>query len=213
MAVHFTFEDSATPMIDALLVLHQGYALEALGAAGGHLRKAIRAEILNVTSNWAFTIDDNGTYVPYITGDTRMGMHRYSHKTGAMTSPSSMANFVTSYIDEKNLMAVVGGVHRSSPQNKYRDGKIVGSFFLGGVGRNSLAILEKVNYGSMGTSAGFDYQTKSPIRNPTFKARFFINKGKSRGLSRATQAVTERYSKAFKSLDAVNIQPRIKRIA
>ena len=172
--------------------------LEQSSKAGSKIQKAVRARFLQSTTEWS------QQYITYKNGKKRRVLmqgaiagkgfvmsksefglgRRVSHsKMQNSDSPSNMARFITSFTMQTTGTTIVGGTHKSFTPPKIRNGKIVGTMGrVKGVSKQTLAILEKLNYGTTNTEHS-DYfrwhNGKESIENfkGKWKPRHFFEKG------------------------------------
>lgn len=174
-------------VLSSILVISKESLIEQSSKAGSYGRDAIRVEFRKSSTQWKqeYTTDKNGRKRRVL---TKKNMARYklgkriSHQNqGEMASPASMENFITSFTMETTGTTVIGGTHKSFRPNKIRNGKIVGTLGrVGGVSQQTIAILEKLNYGRRGK-----YGDKLAWYNGKESIKQFENKWKPRGFIEA----------------------------
>ena len=153
---------------DLLVGLHsisKGIMLEQSSKAGNIAREAVRREFRKSTTEWtqAYETDKNGNKRRVLRKGSIAGGNFVMAKTnfqlgkrikhrrkGGLDNPPNMANFITSYTHETTGTTVVGGKHKSFTPNKIRNGEIVGTLpRVGGVSKQTISILEKLNFGNL----------------------------------------------------------------
>lgn len=121
--------DKAIPMLNELIEVAPTSANEALSKLGSKLRAdMIRHSQGFGSANFGSKIE-NGTrrLISSKEGGSKQIFSRYSHKTGELDSPDSMAELIRSYLSEENHSLSVGFMgQKAFTPTKFRDGKIVG---------------------------------------------------------------------------------------
>lgn len=146
--------------------------IEQSSKAGDLARKSIRAEFRKQTTEWDKEYRD-GKLVAF-KKQSRLGQ-RLSHKTQKQDDPKSMENFIQSFTHATTGTTVVMGSFKGHRPLKIENGEVKGYLnYQPGVGRNSIAILEKLNSGeksetynanfAKGTIKG-QFQGKQPYKN------------------------------------------------
>ena len=212
MAIKLEIFDGTIPLLDEIAKVNNGAANEALSVAGTIVRNAIRTEFkLSQKHSW-FQRVINGKRTIFISDRAnKIFGKRFSHSNGRVENPANMFNFITSYLDERNNLVVIGGKHKAFRASRYEDGVKVGTFGrVAGVSQKTHAILIKLNSGvltdefkQIGSSRG------NPLfRNANYKARGFIERGRARGLVMAVPAIRKRYEQIIgKRINNADGQP------
>lgn len=203
MSVKIEIYDATTPLLEKIALLSRGVALESLSVAGSKIQKAARSALRSHSHNWFQYVRDGKVIIKKEENALRELGLRMSHSSGDAANPSSMANFITSYLNEKSLLVVVGGRHKSLTPTKFDNGEAVGKMGrVSGVSKQSQAILHKLNTGertitdkSGNIQHTWDGQTKSMRRfqNAKYKGRRFMEAGYSSSASSVVDSMTKRY--------------------
>lgn len=182
MTIRLEILDGATPLLEQIYLMSREAALEVLSKSGNYIRKAERNAMTSFYHQWQNEM---------VNGKRRVWKSREASRVlGARTAISSarsyvtpktanMSAFITSYLDEKNLLVVVGGRHKQVRQSIRRDGEVVGSTTLYGVSRSTHGILEKLALGRRTA----DYKRYSRpgswpnFANASYVARDFVTPG------------------------------------
>jgi len=203
LSVKIELYDGTTPHLEKIILLSRGVALESLSVAGSKIQKHARTALQSHSHNW-FQYVRNGKIVIKKEKDAlRESGLRISHSSGDATNPNSMANFITSYLNEKSLLVVVGGRHKSFTPNKYENGVVTGKLArVKGGGKQSQDILHKSNTGErkIDDKGGeilhsWDGNTRSMdrFRNAKDQGRRFMEAGYSAALPSVVNSMTKRY--------------------
>ena len=147
MSIQVTVFDGLTPLVDQIALVSREAALECLSVAGAHLQSAARDTMRRKQTPWRVRIGKNGRpYLDYNTANRKELGLRISHSTGDPVG--SMSNFITNYLNEKSMLAVVGGRHRAFVPKKRENGEVMGSLKrVSAVSKRSHAILHMMNFG------------------------------------------------------------------
>lgn len=200
MSIHITIYDGATPMLDQIAQASYGAALDILDRAGSKIRKSSREAFHTSEAHYWHTKYVNGKRRIY-RGNTPavFGQRRSAAKQGAVASPSSVANHISSFLMEKHLTMVVGGVHPTFRATIWRDGKAVGTNApTKKVGSASYQIIKKLNDG--GTYASLDPEYKRLLRrrqmrgfrNAVYRPRKFMERGREMAMGAVTELMTSK---------------------
>jgi len=194
VAIKIQIFDGAVPMLDEIAAANYGQGLDALDHAGNAIRKTTRIAMGSLHEWKQRFVRKDGKLKRYIekSGSNLLG-RRYNHKTGDIASPSNMSNFITSYLNAKNMTMVVGGMHPAHTPVTRRNGQIVGTQKRqAGVSKSSYAILQKLNSGE----TDGDYRTLVRPRsmkrfaNAAYKNRNFADRGRAMASSRVNDIMT-----------------------
>ncbi len=185
--------------IDQIYEVSRIAAMEALSKAGNRLRENSRQEMRSSrASEWIDTYkrSKDGTIKRTVKPKNTMKAFGARQSRGARNTagtfdtPASMANFINSYLMEKNLTMVVGGKHRNFRPKLIRDGEIRGfGNRVSGVSKRTHNILEKLETGK----ANEDSSNK--LFNNSFKGRFFMQKGRASSMSYINETMTTTLAK------------------
>lgn len=198
MSVKIEIFDGATPLLDEIAKIHFGQAKDALDYSGAILRDAIRSTLRESEPSKYHVVVVKGKRVWRRGGKTRFG-DRFNFKKAG---PESMANMVNSFpmFDNPNhTVVVVGGMNKNKTVNRWRDGKVVGTEKVPQVLGGTYEILKKLNNGGSFQSQSKRYKatrmgedTKPMGKNPMYKGRFFIERGRDKAMPEVTKAMTTR---------------------
>ena len=149
MAIYLRIFENAIPILDEIAKANYGQGLDALDHAGTKIREASRAAFRSKISGMSQFYDKNGK-LKIRGGKIQKALgQRISHiDKGSMANPSSMESFITSNLDPKTMIMVVGGKHSTLRPKMRRDGEITKDLDkVGAVTKYSYAILQKLNSG------------------------------------------------------------------
>lgn len=220
MAIHLSVYSKAIPMLDEIYNTHVGVAKESLSVAGNHLRTQARLSLVNSKkTGWSFVNTGKGRVLTYNSRYGRRAGQRMNRKTGNISNPSNMANFITSVMYENSMQVVVGGKNKTKRVKTYRDGVPTGAVKVPGVSKDTFEILEKMNNGGtykltkkqqnklkmtdvmvikkgklvpMKLFAGMDFSTVN------YEKRNFMSKGYFRARPMIEHSLTKRYEAILK---------------
>lgn len=193
MSIRIEILDGITPMLEQIAYISKGAALECLSVAGAHLQRQARVAMRRKHHNWvSFTRDGKRVILKANASTRQLGLRMSA--AGGLDNPDSMSAFITSYLDEKNDLVVVGGRHPRFTPNKRRDGKIVGTMgSVPGVSKASHAILHKLNFGELND----EYKRVSMRRfaHARYVGYHFMEAGYNAARSSIEESMTKRYEK------------------
>jgi hypothetical protein len=198
MAITIKIYDGFSPMLDEIGKIHYGMAMDALDQSANHIRKKQREAIgWSGSHHWRQKVVDGKRRI-YRGSPKAVGSNRMSHSNGSILSPSHMKNFINSWVSEKHMMAVVGGRHKSYRPSIWRDGKRVGrGSKVSGVSEKTFGILQKLNDGGTYKEQSSYYKKTRDngmdrFKNANFKARRFMQKGRSIAMPRVRDIMTKK---------------------
>ena len=212
MSIHIEVFDGTTPMLEKILELSYGMALESLSVAGSALRDEARTAMRSKQHHWFQKLTRDGRMVLYRNPDKlrQLGL-RISHSSGRVDDPDSMSSFITSYLMDKSLTVVVGGRHPAFYPVKRRNGQPVGRLGrVAGVSKRTQAILHMMNFGQ----ALPDYEESYPSKGGKREAYRFMEEGYTRARGRIEDAMTRRYEALLsKAVDRANVTIKKRTVA
>lgn len=168
MSIRIEIQDGITPLLDKILELNYGVALESLSIAGAAVQTAARSAMIKQTHNWYSDVIDGKRRIFKAYRQPRELGLRISHDTASVLNPRSMANFINSYLMEKHLVVVIGGGHPSFTPKRRVNGIVVGNMpTIKATSRGTQAILNKLNTGELTE----EYSRKSM---PRFKGAQYV---------------------------------------
>lgn len=195
MSLKLSISDGATPILDQIAAIHLGQAKDALDHAGSILRDSIRDALVTSEQSDFHVVVKNGKR-HWTRGSVGRFGDRFNFKKAG---PQSMANMVNSFFMSEKLMVIVGGMNKNVNVNTWRDGKVSGSIRLGQVLAGSYEILKKLNNGGDFNSQTERYKrtrmgedTKPMGSNPKYKARKFIERGRSAAMGEVNSLLTDK---------------------
>jgi hypothetical protein len=209
--VRFTIYESLTGdgTLDQLAIANKELAIDALYQSGIVLRTNTRDAFRMAHTEYTQYINKNGKkrWKKGIGnfGD-RINLEKRSHK------PTSMENLITSFVMERQMTLVVGGMHKravgDNAQWIMRGGKRIGkSNFTHGVGKGSYAILDKLNSGDTSGSEYQDVQAQYRARGHSvfeqngqrmrFKPRNFIEQGRVMSMGKIKEIMVTKLEQAI----------------
>jgi hypothetical protein len=128
--------------------ISKGSMLEQSSKAGNKVRLAVRGEFLRSHTNWVQYYQNGKRKLKKTNIKQTLGKRIAHRNKGGFDDPMNMANFITSFTHQTTGTTVVGGGHRAFRPFIIKDGKIKGRLgTVGATSRQTLAILEKLNYG------------------------------------------------------------------
>lgn len=209
MTTRIQILDGTTPLLAEIVKLSYGMALESLSVAGAKVQKEARNSLRSKSHNW-FQQISNGKRRIYTDGATNreLGL-RMSHSDGSLANPSSMSNFITSYLMEKSLTVVVGGRHSAFSPKKREGGKVTGTLNrVNGVSKASHGIIHKLNFGERNSEHSWDGKdSMARFKGANYVARGFMEEGLSASRSGVIDAMTKRYGKLLhRAVDRANVK-------
>ena len=221
MSIHIEIQDGTTPMLDEILKLSYGMALESLSVAGSILQKNARNAMKRRSHHWIYDFTSGKRVIKKSTELKELGL-RISQHSGQVENPDSMSNMITSFLMAKSLTVVVGGQHKAFTPIKFTDGKPSGLMGrVGSVGKKTHSILHKLNFGERDEFHGWTDEngTWSKKSMPNFaNARYvgyhFMENGYSESKGAIVDAMTKRYSSMLhKAVDRANVKIRKRKVA
>lgn len=201
-------------MLEEILKLNVGVALESLSVAGNILRNNARNSMKSKSVHWS-TDYANGKKLIKKDASALKELGLRITASG-VANPSSMANMITSYLMPKSLVVVVGGKHRTTTLTKYRDGKPAGTIRVKGVGKSTQAILHKLNFGEITEdySRGNSEESIKGFKNAKYVGYHFMEEGYRNSTAAIADAMTIRYEKILgRAIDIANVQVRIIKVS
>jgi len=199
--IRISIEDGATPLLDKILELNYGMALDALDNAGiilrDNTRKAFKASTTKISQGYT---KDGRWYVRGGYGKAyqqNIGIRLSHQNKGGFDATPDMASFITSNLMEKHLTMVVAGKHGKLRPKIRRDGKVIKSAnSVGSVTKGSYAILQKLNYGD-DSDPEYEkvHRTKQQaefFKNAKWKRQGFIEKGRKSSMGRVNEIMTSK---------------------
>ena len=181
-------------LIDQIYEVSRIAAMEALSKSGNKLRDNARNALrTSEASEW---IDEYKRAKNGSMGRTIAPKNRYKafggrqsrgvrDIEGSIDTPPSMANFINSFLMEKNLTMVVGGKHQGFNPKRIRDGKIQGYMpKVSGVSKRTHNILEKLESGKT------NEDSSNEIFGNNFRGRHFMQKARGSSMSYIQQTMT-----------------------
>lgn len=131
--------DSATPMLNELLIVSQGYAIDALNYASLKMQSGMKSKSLSYgTSPFGVTMRNKRRLLVSSDKKGNKGsfFSRFSHST-AKDLDHGLENFIKFRVYEKTLKSVIGFINvKSFSANLYKDGRKYGTTHVKGQGRN-----------------------------------------------------------------------------
>jgi len=215
MSTHLSIYDGTTPLLDEILKLSYGVALESLSVAGSILRDNARKSMKSKSHHW---VSDYATGKRVIKKDLssfkELGIRISSSGTAA--NPASMSSMLTSFLMPKSLTVVIGGKHPSATLTKYTDGKPSGSIRVKGVGKATHAILHKLNFGERNEHHSWNGNKDSMkrFRDAKYVGYHFMEDGYSAAKSGIEDALTKRYEKLLhKAVNRADVKVKITKVS
>ena len=230
MSIKITVSDGLTPMLDEIFKLNYGYGLQTLDYAGMKIQKKTRDSMSNQMNNWFQIYKEvkqgknkgkTTRRIVQLKNYHQLGDRTSHQNLGGKASPSSMKNFVTSYMMPKAMTVIVGGKHPSFTPIKYRDGKVVGTLKrVNAVSDSTHALLRKLNNGNMNEEYKSLHRKKSMKRfgaNPAYKNNGFYEKGRNASMGQVRDIMTSKMEallqKAYYRANSAVFKGSTKRIA
>jgi len=201
MAIYLRIFENAIPMLDEIAKANYGQGLDALDHAGTVIREASRKGLRTKTTKFSQFYENGKLKVRSTGGNIQQILgQRISHKNkGNMADPSSMESFITSNLDPKTMIMVVGGKHSRLRPKQRRDGGVIGDLgIVGAVSKRSYAILQKLNSGD-GSDKYYEniYENKEQkaifkhLREKgNYKPQHFMEEGYSNARGRVAEIMT-----------------------
>lgn len=151
--IEIRLESDLKDAFNQIGLIAKGSMIEQSSKAGNKVRENSRAVLRASTTPWRQKWE-RGKRKIYKSNFSNMLGKRIAHRKQANEDdPKNMANFITSKTMETTGTTVIGGAHKAFAPNTYRDGKIVGTQKrVGAVDKRTLAILNKLNYGTVDSS-------------------------------------------------------------
>jgi len=213
MAIRIEIHDGSVPMLEKIIEINYGMALDALDHAGIVLRDSTRKAFRASRTNWRQSYI-KGELKIFRTSSSNVLGKRMSHVgKNSNGTPDNMESFITSNLMTKSLTMVVGGKHGRLKPMLRKDGKVVGyAKTVGAVTKGSYAILQKLNSGDVDTDDN-DYvdkvRAKSKFRNPNYKGQNFIERGRANAMGQVRSIMSDKLEKLIqKKIDRINVTSR-----
>lgn len=195
MSVHIKIFDGSDSLLDQIALISRGQALDALDYAGSKIREAQRKAFrASVGHDWHQRIE-NGKRIVYRGGPATLGKRLNWRKAG----PDNMDSMINSYLMEKSMTMVVGGMHKAFSAQIRRDGQVVGrAKRIGQVLHGSYQILAKLNYGGSWDQLDPDYKRLTRRKKsrmfprPVYRKRLFIEKGRADSMGEVQDIMTKK---------------------
>jgi len=189
--------DGTTPMLEKIQLLSHGMALEMLSVAGSHVQREARVAMRKKSHNW-HQVFRNGKIVAE-KGELRELGLRISHVDGSLANPNSMSNMITSYLNERAMVATVGGRHKAFTPTKRKDGVATGKLKrVGSVGKQTHGILHKLNFGGrLNQQLPYYKRGDNPeqFKYVKYTGYGFMAEGYNNAKSAVVDAMTTRYER------------------
>ena len=192
MSIRITVFDGFTPMVDQIALVSREAALECLSVAGAHLQREARAAMRRHKHPWNPYKRKDGSIGVYFDPKKKreLGL-RISHSTLALENPPSMSAMITNYLNEKSMVAVVGGKHKAFVPKKREDGKVVGTLDrVPAVSKRTHAIIHMLNFGE--ANPYYEQAALDPSRRFGYR---FMEAGYNAARGRIEESMTKRYEK------------------
>lgn len=191
MSIRLEILDGTTPMLEKIMLISHGMALETLSVAGAHLQREARLAMVRKRHQWANEIEGGKRRIYKMQNANReLGLRMA--REGGLANPKSMSNFITSYLNEKSMVVVVGGRHKSFTPNKRRDGEVVGTMpRVAAVSKASHAILHKLNFGEL--NENYTRKSMRRFRGAQYTGYRFMEEGYAAAKGQIEDAMTRRY--------------------
>ncbi len=205
----YTIDDAISPRLAAIQLIAPNLAREQMSKAGHYVKEAMRSSMRRRGHSWHQRVNSKGKIHPVKARNFKQLGRRTTRKGTPSHTPPSMANFITSYFQEKSGTLVVGGGHAGFRPIMRKDGKITGvGSYVKGIGKHSQSILHKLDTGerTMTTKKGtYNHGwwsngavgEKSFIKGANFKGRGFMNEGIRRASGKVNSMITSEYDKSF----------------
>jgi hypothetical protein len=208
MSIKLIIYDGATPMLDKIATIHYGMGLDVLDQAGQKMRKSIRmAMALSSRHNWQQEVrmitrgknKGKNRRVIFQGAIKEVGSKMMNHSTGSIHQPGNMKHLISSYLMERKMTMVVGGMSPRHTPVKRRDGKIMGKLNRQpAITKGSYAILKKLNSGDANDA---DYKAHARaesierFKNAHYKPRRFVEKGRAMAMPAVMNLMTNKLEK------------------
>jgi hypothetical protein len=172
-------------LITGVGVISKLAMIEQSSKAGDKTRKAVRRAFVSSSTKWVQEFVDGRRIIKKRPNYNSVLGKRFSQSSGNLADPSNMANFITSFTHKTTGTTVVGGTHPSHSPVKIENGKVTGRLpRQNGISKQTIAILEKLNYGANRKSEGrfsdklrWNNGVDSMFDESTWKPRRFFEKG------------------------------------
>jgi hypothetical protein len=165
--------------------------IEQSSKGGDKTRKAVRRAFVASSTQWVQEYKNGRRILKKRPNYNSILGKRIAHRNGGgLDNPANMANFIMSFTHKTTGTTVVGGTSPAHRPVKIENGKVVGRVGRqAGVSKQTIAILEKLNYGARAGRYGkTDYlrwrtasggQSSKSIKefDNTWKPRHFFEKG------------------------------------
>jgi len=213
-SVKIQIYDGFTPLLDKIATLSYGLGMDALDQSANTIRKSIRNQMeLSSRHLWSQSVVNGKRRIHRGVTAKRPGSNMMNHKTGGPYRPNHMKNFITSWVSERHMVAVVGGMHKAYRPKLRRNGKVVGTGRkVGGVSEATYGILKKLNDGNANDSS---YKKARPssmpgFKNAKYKKRNFVEKGRTIAIPRVKQIMGDKLEMLIaKQVNRANIKGRM----
>jgi hypothetical protein len=224
MSLKIQIYDGATPMLDKIATIHYEMGLDVLDHAGQKMRKSIRSAFRGASNDhfWHQKYVDGKVQIWKGTTKYKFGSRLYHIGKSNSADPENMANFINSWLQPKHMQVVVAGKHKGGAQAIRRDGKTIGmSKKISGVSKSTYRILQKLNEGGKTdgsydkltrTNASYEKVRKSMFKNPTYRARKFIEVGRNASLGEVKELMTNTLEKLIQR-QVNRVQVKMKQVA
>jgi hypothetical protein len=208
MSVRIEIFDGLTPMLEKIALVSRGVALECLSVAGAQLQKQARMAMRRKQHYWHNEYVGGKRKIFKSTSQARELGLRISSATGSVDDPASMANFISSYLDEQHSLVVVGGKHKSFVPKKRENGEVVGTMpRVKGIGTESHAILHKLNFGEL--LPEYPRVSMPRFRNAKYVGYHFMEDGWRAAQGAIEDSLTRRYEAIIgKAVNRANVKTR-----
>lgn len=144
--------------------------IEQSSKAGYKTRLAVRGAMLRSFTQWVQYYKGGRRIIAKRNRNNTLGIRIAHRDGGGIDNPKFMSNFITSFTHESTGTTVVGGVHPSFIPARIQNGKIVGTLGrVGGTSKQTMAILEKLNYGNLSGANAKYYNRKGSYEDGSGK--------------------------------------------
>lgn len=134
-------------ILGGLYTISKNSMLEQSSKSGNAVREAVRNSFERKTTEWRQEYK-KGRRLLVKDGVHALGKRIAHRNGGGIDDPDNMKNFILSKTHVSTGTTVVGGVFKAFKPIDIKDGKVIGTRKkIAGVSRQTVAILEKLNYG------------------------------------------------------------------
>lgn len=160
--------------------------IEQSSKSGDKTRKAVRRAFISSHTQWTQKYVNGRRILQKRENYNSVLGKRIAHRNGGgIDDPANMANLIMSFTHKTTGTTVVGGTSPANSPVKIENGKVTGRLpRQAGISKQTIAILEKLNYGASRNSQGrfsdklaWRDGTKSMFSEETWKPRHFFEKG------------------------------------